>query len=308
MKFKFLKKEEPVKEEPPEVLQKKEEPESKEPELPRVVFDYLKSEFRAEKDEGLQVAVDATKPPLSILHSEDETYSLWHRMPLRGESGSVHIPDFVIFEGTRRMPPRNKNPDILIECRRLDEKRSNRTDPRAVREMLGEALDTLPGLVILVTNRPLSEYAKSIAKQFGIKLANTMEDNASYEIFKHMVSNDLETREKLYSKLDKNILKLEGKFKVAEVKESTSKSSDSGTATSRRKKSRSELRVLVAKALENNSNSVRDLSNILNADPNLILNELYALEREGRAKVKKESKSGDPRESTWKLVRKKSSK
>ncbi|MFO7872427.1 MAG: hypothetical protein R6U26_02160 [Candidatus Undinarchaeales archaeon] len=297
MRFKFLEKpkqREIKDEEPPEFLEEKK---PKKKDLTKDVLNYLKAEFKVEKSARLKTSPDSDQPPLSILHAEDQTYSMWHRMPIRGESGIVHIPDFVIFKGTRRMAPRDKNPDVLIECRRLDENRSNRTDSRVVREMVGASLDILPGLIILVTNRPLSEYAKAIAKHFGIEIVDASKDSASYDLFKVMVSNDLQSREKLYSNLDKNILKLEGKFKVAKAKASAS---GSNVKVPDVKPSRSELRDLIAKALETTPNSAKELSNVLQADPNLILNELYALEREGRAKVAKRTGS-TPKEFEWKL-------
>ncbi len=297
MRFKFLEKpgeREKKFEEAPEFLEEKK---PKKRDLAKDVLNYMKDEFKVEKSARLTTSPDANQPPLSILHSEEQTYSMWHRMPIRGESGIVHIPDFVIFKGTRRMAPRDKNPDVLIECRKLDDKRSNRTDSRIVREMVGASLDILPGLIILVTNRPLSEYAKAIAKHFGVELVDASKDNASYDLFKAMISNDLESREKLYSNLDKNILKLEGKFKVAKAKAAASGSS---VKTPDIKPSRSELRDLIAKALETTSNSAKELSTVLNADANLILNELYALEREGRAKVAKRTGNA-PKEFEWKL-------
>ncbi len=293
MKLNFLSKKEEKEEEPIEFIGEKQKEKE---DITEKTLNFLGEEFKFESPASLKPMAKPDAPPLSVIHSEGESFSIWYRMLLRGESGVIHIPDFVLFKGVHRMPPRDKNPDIIIECRQINEERSNRTDSRIVRDMIGLSLDTLPGLCVLVTNRPISEYAKALASKFGIEVVNASSDSGSYELFKALVGNDLLTREKLYTNLDKNILKLESKFKAIKVKKAPKLEEVQRPA-------KSELRDLIIKALSSRAYSPRQLSRILRANDNLILNELYALEKEGRAKVFKRSKTGDLKDFEWALIK-----
>jgi len=250
--------------------------------LDEMMLQFLTQEFTPlEEPKALKAAVEPSSPPLCILKSAETPLSVWYRIPIRGESGVTHLPDFVIFRGNNRIIPREKSPDIIIECRELEGGPSNRTDPRVVQEIIGRAVDTMPGVCVLVTNRELAGYAKTLAKEYGIFLVG-LEGSADpgYKLFKTLVSDERSTQEKLLSRLESTLPKLKNAYEKAKKRPEAAEMLASGTIRERI------LKVIGAK----NEVSVNDLSSILKVHSNYILNELYTLEKEG--KLKRGAKGG----------------
>lgn len=252
--------------------------------LDETVFNFLKQEFEeAEFPDKLVKSTDASAPPLCVLRVEDEVLSLWHRLPIRGESGVTHIPDFVIFRGNHRMSPRERNPDVIIECRSLESETSNRTDPRVVNDVIGRSLDTLSAQTILITNRPVSDYASALADSYGINKIDAGREEASYELFKMISSRDQPTREKFRKILAKDIHKLENFYKVMKRERVSIEAEESLR--------KGGLRERIVKALSAKpGSSAADLSLALKVHDDYILNELYMLQKDGKVKIVKQSK------------------
>jgi hypothetical protein len=228
------------------------------------------------------------------MRSEDTSFSIWHRLPIRGETGVIHVPDFVVFKGAHRMSPRERNPDIIIECRKLPAEQSNRTDPRIVRDVIGFSLDTLPAISILVTDRVLSEYARALAREYGVGMISVEgSTEPQHDLFRMMMIQGQPSREKMKRMLQKGVYKLENYYRIRKDQPSSSKVSRTPQKTDANE-ARSGLRERVLKAMKNRPGmNVTQLSSTLGVHVDYILNELHILEKEGRAKVAKRSSMAD---------------
>lgn len=244
--------------------------------IDEMMLHFLTQEFTPlAEPEGLKAAAEPSSPPLCILKSSETPLSVWYRMPIRGESGVTHIPDFVIFRGNNRIIPREKSPDIIIECRELIDSPSNRTDPRVVQEVIGRAVDIMPGICILVTNRELSGYAKTLADAYGIFLVG-LEGSADpgYKLFKTLVAGEMVTQEKLLKRLEASLPKLKNAYEKTQKRPEAAELLASGNIRERI------IKVVGAKK----EASVNELSSILKVHTNYLLNELYTLEKGGKLK------------------------
>jgi len=293
------------------LFRKKPEPEEEEPDfepievikpkrtnLEEAIYSYLTTEFKATDKTGLQTSKGPSSPPIAILHSEEGVFSVWHRLGIRGESGVMHLPDFIIYKGTHRIAPREKNPDYIIECRELSDERSNRMDTRVVRDVVGISVDSLPGLSVLVTNRPISEFAKSLATQYGIGLINSKQSDAGFDLFKMIVGVDSQTRDRIYSMFDKGILKLETVFKERKIKKKAKATSSAPVKAG----SGGELRDLVVKALSTRPQNLKEIADVLKTNENIVLNQVYSLEKEGRIKTDRRQRVIDEKLRIWQIA------
>ena|GEM_PF-2284561 len=312
-KFKkmYEKKGAPVKEKPkeeePEDKQKEEtivehfgRPEGEKPvaklSIQDEVLKFLKREFTViEAPEKLKPTSNPISSPTCILRSEDNSISMWYRLPIRGETGTTHIPDFVVFRGNYRVTPREKNPDIIIECRQMPPEVSNRTDPNVVNEVIGRSLDTLPAQTILVIDRELSPYARNIAKEYGIGIVEiTEKKNPQNTLFMLLNSSSQRTRERMLEAFEKGSYKLNNLYRLR--KKSTGATRHQG---------RSGLKERILKTLQAKPNlTAVQLATALNVHEDFILNELHVLERQGRVHRAKESpRPGDIRYRQWAAIK-----
>jgi len=257
------------------------------------VFDFIKREFAIQDPPvKLKIALNSNDLPLCVLRSEETPISFWHRLPLKGESGTVHIPDFTLFFGNYRMSPREKAPDTIIECRELVGAVSNRTDTRVVKEVIGLSLDTLPGNIILVTSRKLSNYASQLAQAFGINLVGFEEGKgSSYELFKLIMSDDQPTREALLKILGKNIGKIEHAYKMRKPVGFVRPIENQKAGDKKPSKKVPTVRDQLIKSLNvHPGQTISRLSNVLKIPEQYILNEIYALHRVKKVKFTKKGK------------------
>jgi len=292
---------------PPAVEEAKEEI-TKPATLQEKILEYFSTEFNM-PDTGIKLkqASDPHAPPMCIIRSEEEALSVWYRMPIRGESGVTHIPDFTIFYGTQRMSPRSTAPDIVIECRTMPEETSNRTDTRVVKDLIGLSLDTMPGTSILVTNRPVSNYARHLAETYGIGLIEAdVEKDSGYDLFKLIVSEDQLTRGKMLNFLKKNTPKFEHTFKLKRRKPIEEKQVEKYEPPEKKAANRKE-RILKTLAAHPGL-TVRDLSSVTKINDHVLLNELFALERAKKVKARKKGQGANVyTEKEWSVVQRSSS-
>ncbi|HIJ98725.1 MAG TPA: hypothetical protein VJB90_01050 [Candidatus Nanoarchaeia archaeon] len=265
-------------------------------EVEHEVFDSLTREFRVDEHSGLRQTATLDQPPTAILRYENQAFSLWYRMPLRGESRTTQIVDYALYRGTHRISPRS-NPDFVIECRQLETGRSNRVDPRVVKDAIGLSLDTLPGMVILAVNRELSDIARELAGAYGIQILNMSSETAGREILELVTSDRQTTRERLMRMLETNISKIDSLISKR-------------TATPWGKRLAEERKELlkdrVYKELARGKGNVKQLAKRLHAHEDFVLNELYALEKEGLARTVERSMA-DVKETIWAALSKQKS-
>ncbi|MFH1424804.1 MAG: hypothetical protein ABIG20_03940 [archaeon] len=249
--------------------------------LDKMFLNFLAQEFGYTGDiPALQPAVQPMAPPLFILRSKESQLSVWYRLPLKGESGTLHIPDFVVFRGNYRTAPRDKNPDIIVECRNLIDDLSNRTDLRVVQDVIGRSLEVLPGTCVLLTNRELSGYARGLAEKYGIGLVEL--DNTAdpgYRLFKTLVSDEQLTRDKFTSIVNKSLNKMLLLQKKTKRTLGAHEAMQKGTVHDR-----------VYKVIQTHPGStVAEISSVIGIHDNFIVNALYLLEKEKKAKITKHS-------------------
>ncbi len=257
-------------------------------EVEQAVYDSLMERFSVDDTMGLKPAASSNDPPTAILRNDMQAFSMWHRLPIRGESKGGHVVDYAIYRGTHRIA--NKaNPDVVIECRQLDATASNRTDPRIVKDVVGLSVDLLPGMAILATNRELSEFAKGIAGAYGIQLLNVHDADAAQKIFEMIVSDKQPTREKVGVTLERVL----GKIDTLLVRRAAT---PWGKKVIEERQERLKDRVL--KELAKAKATPRQLARTLHTHEEFILNELYTLEREGKARLVERSIS-DQKENIW---------
>lgn len=260
------------------------------------VLKFLKREFTViDAPEKLKPTTGPIASPTCILRNEDSSISVWYRLPIKGETGTTHIPDFVVFRGGHRMTPREKNPDYIIECREMPPEVSNRTDPRVVNEVVGRSLDTLPAQTILVVDRMISPYAKDLAKQYGIGIVEISEKtNPQSALFLLLNSNGQKTRERLLEAFEKGAYKLNNLYRLR--KKGTAATTPQG---------RSGLKERILKALHTRPkiNAVQ-LATALSIHEDFILNELHVLERQGKVhRINKSPKPNDFKHDEWSAVK-----
>lgn len=260
-------------------------------EVEHEVFDALMREFKIDDSTGLKKTVSAQDPPTAILRNNMQAFSMWYRLPIRGESKAGHIVDFALFRGTHRIAEK-AHPDVVIECRQLDLGHSNRIDPRIVKDIVGLSIDVLPAMAILATNRELSPYAMELAAAYGIQIVNTQNESASKELFELITSDRQTTRERLMRNLEHAL----GKIDSLVVKRAAT---PWGRKIIEEKQERLKDRVL--KELAKAKATPTHLARALHTHEEFILNELYALERERRARVI-ERTTTDQMENVWGII------
>ncbi len=265
-------------------------------EVEHEVFDSLTREFRVDEHSGLRQTATLDQPPTAILRFENQAFSLWYRMPLRGESRTTQVVDYALYRGTHRISPRS-NPDFIIECRQLETGRSNRVDPRVIKDAIGLSLDTLPGMTIVAVNRELSDIAKELAGAYGIQIVNMSSETAGREILELVTSDRQTTRERLMRMLETNISKIDSLI-------SRRIATPWGKKLMEEKKEL--LKERVYKELARGKGSVKEIAKRLHAHEDFVLNELYALEKEGLARIAERSMA-DVKETIWAALQKKSS-
>jgi len=265
--------------------------------LEEEVFKFLKREFSVlGEQERLIPAMGPVVSPTCIIRYGDQSWSVWYRLPVKGETGITYIPDFVIFKGQHRMSPREKNPDLIIECRKLSGGVSNRTDPRIIKEMMGTVLDTLPSRMILVTDRVLSPYARALAKDYGVSLvefdpAKDPQANLMY----YITMEELSARKKLLDALEKTEYKLNNLFRMRKKKEPGAKPNLGSK--------RGSLKNRIMYALSARPQTPIQLASVLETQENYVLNELSVLEREGMAQViKRSNRSNGHKHDEWAIA------
>ena len=260
-------------------------------EVEQAVYEALAHEFKVDDSAGLRQTAALDQPPTAILRYENQAFSLWYRVPLFGESRVTQIVDFAFYRGTHRISPR-ANPDFVIECRKLEAGRSNRIDPRVVKDVIGLALDTLPGMIILATNRDLSPSAKELAGAYGIQLVNMSSETAGREILEFVTSDRQTTRERLIRMLEANMSKLD-----------TLISKRAATPWGKKilEEHKELLKDRVYKELSRGHGNVRDLAKRLHTQEEFVLNELYALEKEKQATIVERAIS-DIKENVWAAI------
>ena len=261
-------------------------------EVEHEVFDALTREFKVEESSSLRQSASANDPPTAILRNEMQSFSLWYRIPLRGESHAGHVVDYIIFRGTHRIANKT-NPDVVIECRQLEPSQSNRLDPRVVKDVIGLSVDLLPAMTVLAVNRELSEYAKGLADAYGIKLVNMNHENSGKELFDLITSDKQTTREKLMRNLERAL----GKIDTLIVRKAAT---PWGRKVIEEKQERLKDRVFheLAKAKA----TPKQLGRALHAHDEFILNELHILERDKKARIIERSMHNDQMENVWAVV------
>ncbi len=260
-------------------------------EVEQEVFDTLAREFRVDDSAGLKQAVGLDQPPTAILRHENQAFSLWHRLPLHGESRVTHVVDFALYRGTHRISPRT-NPDFVIECRKLESGRSNRLDPRIVRDVVGLAYETLPGMIVLATNRELSDFAKELAGSYGIQVVNMSNETSGREILEMVTSDKQTTRERMIRMLEASVSKLDSLITKRASTPWGKKIAQEHTEL---------LKERVYKELARGKGNAKELAKRLHAQEEFVLNELYALEKEKAAHIVERDIS-DIKENIWAAV------
>lgn len=255
------------------------------------VFDALLREFKTEEIFKMKQAASANEPPTAILRSENQAFSMWYRLPVRGESRATHILDYAIFRGTHRIVSK-VNPDFIIECRQLEGGISNRIDPRIIKDTIGLAVDVLPGMVILATNREMANPALDLAAAYGIKIVNMGGENGGRELFELITSDKQTTRSQLLKNLESTL----GKIDALMVKRTAT---PWGKKVLEEKQERLKDRIL--KELSGGKRSAGQLSRMLHSHEDYVLNELYALEKEKKIHAIERSISND-KETIWALI------
>lgn len=271
---------------------------AKAPELniDQMLLTFLTQEFTPiDPPKGLQPAVKPMSPPLCILKSVEGSLSVWYRLPLKGVSGAIHLPDFIVFKDSYRVSPRDKNPDIIIECRNLPGSMSNRTDPRVVQEVIGRSLELMPATSILVTNREISGYAKAMAEKYGIGVIE-LDSSADpgYRLFKMLISDDQPTREKFLDVIGKGSQQIQMLHKRSQRKPNGALLAKRGGLHER----------LIKALVAHPGSTAIDLSKILGVHEDYIMNTLYKLEKEHRAKIVKRSNKPDAyKHDEWQAIK-----
>ncbi len=260
-------------------------------EVEHEVFDALTREFKVDESMGLKQTSAMDKPPTAVLRFENQAFSLWYRMPLGGESRIGHVVDYALYRGTHRISPRS-HADFVIECRKLETGKSNRVDPRVVKDAVGLALDTLPGMVILAVNRELSPIAQELAGAYGIQLVNMSSETAGREILELITSDRQTTRERFMRMLENNVSKIDSLI-------SRRAATPWGKKLANERKEM--LKDRVYKELGRGKTTVTQLARSLHAQEEFVLNELYALEKEKLARIVERSMS-DIKETIWAAV------
>jgi hypothetical protein len=241
--------------------------------LEEEIFNGLKNEFvEVDGEESLKQSTSPRDPPILVIRTDYNPMSVWHRLPIRGDSGARHIPDFVLYSGSHKVPPAGKSPELIIECRQMPEEASNRIDARAVGDLVAKTVDLLPSNAILVTNRDLADYAKSFASQYGIALM-TNDLDLSGKVSKIVNAHDKKVQDKLREHVEKAGKKL-GNMESSRAPRKTPEESAKAEANLGQQISDS----LGAQA----SMNADDISSVLKIPSSVIVNELYKLERTGK--------------------------
>ena len=260
------------------------------------VFVKLKEQFSLPEEAKLRQATSGQDTPFEFLTHGNQSFSVWYRLPVKGISGGVHVFDYALFRGTHRITMR-ESPDIIIECRQLSEGKSNRLDPRAVKDVIGLCLDTAPGMCILVTNRELSEYAKTLAEKFGISVLNMSHEHAGRELLELITSDRQITRERLKYNMERTA----GKIETLYVRHQRTP-----WTTSPMQIASEQLGNNIVRELVSGPKMVSELANAVHTHEDRILNALYGLEKEGKARVTQRSYTSD-KENVWALTKEASS-
>jgi len=198
------------------------------------------------------------------------------------------------------MSPREKNPDLIIECRELPGGMSNRTDPRVVKEMIGVALDTLPGKLILVTNRLLADYAKVMARDYGIGIVEVdAAKDPQTDLMALIIDDAVPSRAKLLDQMEKATYKLNNLFRMRKRQTGVQLGSDGKAIPTGSLKSK------IWKVLEDrHTASAMQLSSTLQVHEDFILNELNVLKREKRVEISRPSnRSNGYKYDEWAVLR-----
>ncbi|MAF88931.1 MAG: hypothetical protein QF775_02915 [archaeon] len=241
--------------------------------LEEEIFRGMKDEFvEVDGEESLKQSTSPRDPPILVMRTDYNPVSVWHRLPVRGASGAKHIPDFVIYSGSHKVPPAGKNPELIIECRQMPDEASNRIDARAVGDLVAKTVDLLPSNAILVTNRQLADYAKSFASQYGIALmTNDLDLNG--KVSKIINAHDRKVQGKLREHIEKAIKKLGS----LETSRAPRKAPEEGS------KAEVNLGQQISDALgAQASMNADDIASVLKIPSSVIVNELYKLERTGK--------------------------
>ncbi len=261
-------------------------------EVEQAVYDSLMQHFSIDDSVGLRPAASSNDPPTAILRNDMQAFSMWHRLPIRGESRGGHVVDYAIYRGTHRIA--NKaNPDVVIECRQLDATASNRTDPRIVKDVVGLAVDLLPAMAILATNRELSEFAKGIADAYGIQIVNVHDETAGQKIFELIVSDKQPTRERIGVTLERVL----GKIDTLLVRRAAT---PWGRKVIEEKQER--LKDKVLKELAMAKATPKQIAAAIHTHAEFVLNELHILERDNKARIIERSMHNDQMENVWAVV------
>ena len=257
-------------------------------EVEHEVFDALSREFTFEGTPKLRQAVSGQEPPVAFLRNENQAFSLWYRLPVRGESRAIHVIDYAIFRGTHRFAQK-LNPDFVIECRQFESGRSNRADSRIVRDVVGLSVDVLPGMAILATNRELADVGKELAGSYGIQVVNMSDETAGRELLDLITSDKQTTRQRIMGNLERTMSKIDSLVTRR-------------TATPWGKRILEErqemLKERVFKELSRGKTNARALAKRLRTQEDFILNELYSLEKEGKARMIERAMEGE-KDNLW---------
>ena len=150
-------------------------------------------------------------------------------------------------------------------------------------------MDVLPGMAILATNRELADVGKELAGSYGIQVVNMSDETAGRELLDLITSDKQTTRQRIMGNLERTMSKIDSLVTRR-------------TATPWGKRILEErqemLKERVFKELSRGKTNARALAKRLRTQEDFILNELYSLEKEGKARMIERAMEGE-KDNLW---------